>query len=129
MRISSQRQLIAIVVLGVCVLAAAAICLFAPIRLALLALLVVPAVCSLLVLVFLRKTLQAVYQLRDALHGGGAGGGLALGDGAAEELSALTARLDRIERHLPERIAARVAFESARREHGGPSRADSPADR
>ncbi|WP_449283273.1 hypothetical protein [Leucobacter sp.] len=126
MRLSSQRQLIAIIVLGACVLATAAVCLFAPLRIALLALLVVPAVCSFVVLVFLRKTLSAVYQLRDSLHGGVATDTAATSEAVQRELGVVTARLDRIEHHLPERIAARVAFENARRDE--PSTPGSSAD-
>ncbi|WP_053384193.1 amastin family protein [Leucobacter celer] len=128
MRLSSQRQLIAIVVLGACVLATAAVCLFAPLRIALLALLVVPAVCSLVVLVFLRKTLTAVYQLRDSLRGGIDTDTTATSEAVQRELTDVTARLDRIEQHLPERIAARLAFENAQHDRRTPVASDSPAE-
>lgn len=121
----SPSQLLALFGLGVCVLGAAAVCLFAPIRFAILAVLIVPVICTLAVLVFLRKTLANVYRLRDQVSSGiTARVAVTEKAPAQRELDELVSRLDRIENHLPERIAARLAFEQALRA----SRAELPPE-
>ncbi|QIM19304.1 hypothetical protein G7066_13325 [Leucobacter coleopterorum] len=107
----SPRQLATVVFVGVCMLAAAAVCLFAPLRFAILAVLFAVGGCVLVILVFLRKVLSSIYQLRDAINNGEVALQL-----SAKSPADVTERLDRIERHMPERITARVIFELAQRD-------------
>lgn len=102
----SPRQLATVVFVAVCMLIAALVCLFAPLRFALLALLLALGGCVLVILVFLRKVLASIYQLR---------AGIESGEVAFQTSTKVAERLDRIEQHLPERITSRVIFELAQR--------------
>lgn len=114
----SRRQLAVIAFMAVCGLAAAIVCLFAPLRVGLLAVLVVVGACTAITLLFLRKVLRAVYGLRDNVDRVGASSGA--NNALQRELGDVVSRLDSIELHLPERLAARVAFELARRDKESP---------
>lgn len=111
----SRRQRAVIAGMGACVLIAAAVCLFAPIRVGLLALLAVTGVSTLIVLMFLRRVLGAAYQIRDESRAA-ADAARNAQEAVARDQRVVVERLDRIEFHLPERLAARVAFELQYRE-------------
>ncbi|MFB7800057.1 hypothetical protein [Isoptericola sp. NPDC056134] len=112
----SPRQLAAVALMAVCMVVAVLVCLFAPVQVGLIAVLVTVGVCTAIVLLFLRKVLSAVYRLGQNGARRESETSRSAGRATEREIALVNARLERIEEHLPERLAARIAFELARPE-------------
>ncbi|MBL3699740.1 hypothetical protein [Leucobacter luti] len=121
----SLRQIAALGFVVLCLLVVALICIFAPVQVALVALAGLLVVCVAVVLVFLRKVLSAVYQIRDTQ--GNASPAAPLSGEAQDLITDMSVRLERLERSLPDRLAARVAFELSRETSAQRSASDAPA--
>ncbi|MFE5310125.1 hypothetical protein [Isoptericola sp. NPDC056578] len=87
------------------------VCLLAPVRVGLVAVLVTIGVCTAIVLLFLRKVLSAVYRLGQNGARKESEASRSTARATERELALVNERLERIEQHLPERLAARIAFE------------------
>lgn len=112
----SRRQIAAVALMAVCMVVAMLVCLLAPVQVGLVAVLVTIGVCTAIVLLFLRKVLSAVYRLGQNGARKESETARSAGRATERELAQVNARLERIEQHLPERLAARVAFELAQPE-------------
>lgn len=125
----SPRQIAAVALMAVCMVAAMLVCLLAPVRVGLVAVLVTIGVCTAIVLLFLRKVLSAVYRVGQNSARKDSEVSRSMIKATERDLALVGARLERMEEHLPERLAARIAYELTQAERDTTShRAAGPTD-